>query len=881
MKSKSLVAAAITITVVSTIAGSARAQRYMEKLDRGLVAVKSGTGYFLSWRLFGTDPQDTTFGFNVYRGTTKLNAAVITNSTNYQDTAGGTGTYTVKAVTNGVEGETSAPAIVIDAGYLNVGITPPPNGTNAGGQSYSYSANDASIGDLDGDGQYELVLKWDPSDARDNEMSGYTGTCILDGYKLDGTKMWRIDLGKNIRAGAHYTQFLVYDFDGDGMAEVAMKTAPGTKDGTGNFLKTGDAAGADNTKSYISTSGATTGKITSGPEWYTVFAGKTGAELATINYLPGRGDVGVWGAIQGIASPAGDLGWGDDTVCNFVDRHLASVAYLDGERPSLIPCRGYYWRSALWALDWRDGKLTERWLFDTAAVPGAKGKDGKPLQSSQGYESQGAHSLRQGDVDGDGFDEIVYGSATIDHDGQGLYSTGLRHGDALHMSDLMPDRPGLEIWMADEQSSENGGIVSHFQDATDGTIIWQQTGSGDNGRGCTGPLLAGTKGWQMWSGAGGLFDGSQKTVGSVPSSDNFTIWWGADLTRFLLNGTSISPYSGGGTGLNASGCTSNNSTKSTPALTADIFGDWREEVVFRTTGNDALRIYTTSTPTTKRLYTLMHDPIYRMSVATENVAYNQPPEPGIYIGPSMTLPETPPKIKYYGTGPITSTGGSGAGGTGAGGAGGTGGIGAGGGGGGGGGVIGSGGAASGGTIGSGGRSNGGVIGSSGGAVSGGTIGSGGAANGGTIGSGGVSNGGVIGSGGAGSGGVIGSGGARSGGVIATGGTPGSGGATSGSGGATSGSGGAGGTGGAATSAASASGGAATTGGTGTGGASSTGGSTGNTQTTGATAASGNSGCSCRLAGVDRSATPWGVMLVFGAMLASRLRRRGVRQRRSP
>jgi hypothetical protein len=219
----------------------------MEKLDRGLVAVKSGSGYFLSWRLFGTDPQDTSFGFNVYRGTTKLNSAVITDSTNYLDSAGGSGTYTVKAVTGGVEGETSAPALVIDNGYLNIPITAPPSGTNLGGASYSYSANDASIGDLDGDGQYELVLKWDPSDARDNEMSGYTGTCILDAYKLDGTKMWRIDLGKNIRAGAHYTQFLVYDFDGDGMAEVAMKTAPGTKDGTGAFLKTGDAAGADNT----------------------------------------------------------------------------------------------------------------------------------------------------------------------------------------------------------------------------------------------------------------------------------------------------------------------------------------------------------------------------------------------------------------------------------------------------------------------------------------------------------------------------------------------------------------------------------------------------------------------------------------------------------
>ena len=652
MKPRTTVVATMAIGVVLAIAGSANAQRYMEKLDRGLIAVKSGSGYFLSWRLFGTDPQDTTFGFNVYRGTTKLNTAVITDSTNYTDSAGGSGTYTVKPVTNGVEGAVSENALVIDGGYVNIPITPPPSGTNAGGGSYSYSANDASIGDLDGDGQYELVLKWDPSDAKDNEFSGYTGTCILDAYKLDGTKMWRIDLGKNIRAGAHYTQFLVYDFDGDGMAEVAMKTAPGTKDGTGAFLKTGDAAGADNSVSYVSMSGVAAGKIITGPEWYTVFAGKTGAELATINYLPGRGAVGVWGAIQGIASPAGDLGWGNDDVYNFVDRFLASVAYLDGERPSLIPCRGYYWRSALWALDWRDGKLTQRWLFDTAAVPGATGKDGKPLQSSQGYESQGSHSLRQGDVDGDGFDEIVYGSMTVDHDGLGLYSTGLRHGDALHMSDLDPTRPGLEVWMVDEQTSENGGIASHFQDAKDGTIIWEDKASGDNGRGCTGPLIAGTTGWQMWSGAGGLWNASHKNVGSVPSSDNFTIWWGADLNRFLENGTSITPYgSGGGTGLSASGCTSNNGSKSDPTLTADIFGDWREEVVYGTSGSDALRIYTTTTVTKNRLYTLMHDPIYRMSVATENVAYNQPPEPGIYIGPNMTLPETKPNIKYYSSTP--------------------------------------------------------------------------------------------------------------------------------------------------------------------------------------------------------------------------------------
>jgi rhamnogalacturonan endolyase len=826
-----MLVAAMVLGVLSMTTAAAAGERFMEKLDRGLIAVKSGSGYFLSWRLFGTDPQDSSFGFNVYKGTTKLNSAVITDSTNYTDSSGGgSGNYTVKPVTGTVEGEASENAIVIDNGYVNIPLKPPAAGSSHG-SSYSETANDASIGDLDGDGQYEIVLKWDPDNSRDNASQGYTGPTYLDGYKLDGTQLWRIGLGQNIRSGAHYTQFMVYDLDGDGSAEVACKTAPGTKDGAGNFLKTGPAAaaGVDNTIDYTSTDTATQGKVITGPEWYTIFNGKTGAELVTVDYKPGRGAEGVWGAIQGIASPAGDLGWGNDSNYNFVDRFLASVAYLDGERPSVIPCRGYYWRSALWALDWRNGQLTERWLFDTAAVPGAKGKDGKPLQSSQGYESQGGHSIRQGDVDGDGFDEIVYGSATIDHDGQGLYSTGLRHGDALHMSDLDPDRPGLEVWMADEQSSENGGIVSHFQDATDGTIIWQQKGSGDNGRGCTGPLMANTKGWQMWSTAGGLFDASEKTVGSAPGPDNFTIWWGADLTRFLLDKTSITPYSGGGTGLSAGGCNSNNGTKATPALTADIFGDWREEVVFRTTGNDALRIYTTTTPTKNRLYTLMHDPIYRLSVATENVAYNQPPEPGIYIGPSMTLPQANPAIKYYapgavstggtpGTGGTTSSGGA----TGAGGAGGAGGA-----------------KTSGGTTSAGGAG--------GAKTSGGTTGLGGAgASGGTIGS---------------VGGTIGSSGAA--GAGAAGGTTGKSSVT--------------------TSAPSASGGSSETGGA-TGEISTTtgsgGGSTGTAEPPGAAASKGKSGSGCRMAGADSGAAPWGVMLVLGGLVAGKLRRRIVRQRRT-
>jgi rhamnogalacturonan endolyase len=600
----------------------ANAQRFMEKLDRGLIAVKSGSGYYLSWRLFGTDPQDTTFGFNVYKGTTKLNTSVITNATCYQDNSSGSGTYTVKPVTGGVEGGASENALAIDNGsYITIPLTPPGNNT----------ANDCSIGDLDGDGQYEIVLKWDAANAQDNANSGVTDNVFLDGYKLNGTKLWRIDLGANIRAGAHYTQFLVYDFDGDGMAEIACKTAPGTKDGLGNYLKQGLAAGADNIVKYANSDGY----ILKGPEWYTVFSGKTGAELATVNYKAPR-----YGTLT--PTPAQiKAEWGDD-YGNRVDRFLTSVAYLDGQRPSLVPCRGYYSRTTVWALDFRNGKLTEQWYFDTDSA--GNGKDGKVLSA---YTGQGCHSLRQGDVDGDGFDEIVYGACAIDHDGKGLYTTKLGHGDALHLADMDPDRPGLEVWQVHEDAKNNGNIAASFRDAKSGTIIWSDAGSSDNGRGCCGPMTADVKGWQMWSGAGGLWDIGHKSSGSKPGSTNFTLWWGANLTRSTEDGTSISP------GLSTTGMASCNGTKSTPCLTADIFGDWREELVLRTSSNNALHIYTTTTPTANRLYTLMHDPVYRMSVATENVAYNQPPEPGIYIGPGMTLPQAKPNIKYYDG--ITST----------------------------------------------------------------------------------------------------------------------------------------------------------------------------------------------------------------------------------
>ncbi|HAJ78778.1 MAG TPA: hypothetical protein DCO75_03325, partial [Fibrobacteres bacterium] len=285
---------------------------------------------------------------------------------------------------------------------------------------------------------------------------------------------------------------------------------------------------------------------------------------------------------------------------------------------------------------WRNGKLTQRWFFDS---------DSSANRSDTG---QGCHNLRVGDVDADGYDEIVYGSCTIDHNGKGLYNTKLQHGDALHLSDMDPDRTGLEVWQVHEDYKTNGGIVASFRDAKDGTIIKEYTGSADNGRGMAAPVVSGKRGWQMWSSkTTGLIDISGNTVSSTrPSSINFGIWWDGDLLRELEDSIYITKY-GGNTLLTASGCASNNSTKSTPCLTADIFGDWREELILRNNDNTALYIYTTTAATAYRLYTLMHDPIYRMSVASENVAYNQPPEPGIYINYDMTLPEVNPAIQYY------------------------------------------------------------------------------------------------------------------------------------------------------------------------------------------------------------------------------------------
>ncbi|MEU1886655.1 cellulose binding domain-containing protein [Micromonospora rifamycinica] len=575
--------------------------KQLEDLDRGLVSVRSGNGNLVSWRLLGTETSGVSF--NLYRGSTKVNATPLTGATNYLDSGAAAGSaYTVRAVVNGAEQAASAPALQFTNGYLDVPIQPPAGGTTPSGEAYSYSANDASVGDLDGDGDYEIVLKWDPSNAKDNSQSGYTGNVYVDAYTLTGSRLWRIDLGRNIRAGAHYTQFQVYDYDGDGRAEVAMKTADGTRSGTGQLIGSSSA-------DYRNSSGY----VLSGPEYLTMFNGQTGAIASTVNYDPPRGTVSSWG----------------DSYGNRVDRFLAGTAYLDGQRPSLIMARGYYTRAVVAAWDFRNGALTKRWTFDSNA------------SGNSAAAGQGNHQLSVADVDADGRQEIVYGAATIDDNGRLLYSTGNGHGDALHVGDLDPGRAGLEVFKVDEDASKPS---SYFADARTGQIIWRTAASGDNGRGVSADVWAGSPGAESWSAAvDGLANTRGQNVGRKPSSANFLAWWDGDPVRELLDATKIDKYGTGGETrlLTGSDVAANNGTKSTPALSGDILGDWREEVIWRTSDSRALRIYSTPTQTGTRIYTLMHDPQYRAAVAWQNTAYNQPPHPGFFIGDGMSTPPTP------------------------------------------------------------------------------------------------------------------------------------------------------------------------------------------------------------------------------------------------
>ena len=689
--------------VISTTVSAQTAYNYArlkgERLDRGVVAFRtSGDSVCIQWRYLPTDPQDITF--DVLRdgkviGHTSATAATffmdanpVASATVYEvkpsrstslNLPSSTGTWTLPA---------NAPI-----GYLDIPLTPPvaasegsaaaPEGSRRG---VSYNANDATMADLDGDGQMEIILKWDPSNSRDNSQSGITSPTILEALRLDGTSMWRVNLGPNIRSGAHYTPFIVADLDGDGCAELLVRTSDGTIDGTGAVL--GDPAAnhvrQPDTLAYqangnpreqfrgpgwpnnMDRKAARGGFVYKGPEWVTCFDGKTGRALSTVDYIPARGNLRDWG----------------DNYANRSDRFLAGCAYLDGEHLSALFCRGYYTRTGIAAYDFDGKDLSVRWVFDTNTP------------EWRSYAGQGNHNLRIGDVDGDGCDEITYGSMAVDHDGRGLYNTHMGHGDAMHLTAFFPDPPltppvregdglrndgisqagglpsltggggggsPLQLWDCHENKRDG----SDFRDARTGKVLFQILSNKDVGRCMAADIDPNNPGLEMWSSAsGGVCNVRGEVIDSTARIPiNFGIWWDGDLLRELLDHERVSKYiplpnvsrQGGegseetltGTPYDFSGskscvtlmkmdeCAFNNGTKSNPALCADVLGDWREEVLTRTKDNRHLRLYITPIPTKYRFHTFLSDPVYRHSLVMQNVGYNQPTNVGFFFGADL------------------------------------------------------------------------------------------------------------------------------------------------------------------------------------------------------------------------------------------------------
>ena len=591
------------------------AQNYTgERLTRGMSGVPSDNGMYLSWRMFVSDDSETTF--DIYRespgeGVVKLNYEPIKSTSDFTDATADLSRDNVWILKSGNRevGRFSRKGGSKIEPFMRLPIDRPEGGV-VEGQNYEYLANDCSVGDLDGDGQYEIVLKWYPTNSKTPVQRGFTGNTFIDAYKLDGTRLWRIDLGKNIRSGAATTNFLVFDFDGDGCAELCCKTGDGTVDGVGRAIGRADA----DWRNYDKDS-PLYGKIVEGPEYITVFDGKDGRAVATREYIPTRYPLDGWGGIGGNC--------GNDNTGGRSDRFTAAVAFLDGKTPSPVMVRGWYGRTvvASWVFD--GDSLRNCWTFDSS-LPGL-----------EAYSGMGNHNLAVSDFDNDGFDEICVGAMTVDHDGHGLYSTGLRHGDAIHAGDLVPSRKGLEIFGVHENEGNNPIVkrtpAMAMFDAANGEIIWQDDMGKDAGRGVAADIDPRYEGAECWTNRPGLRRGDTRELISQnkPSSCNFVLYWDADTLSELLDHVTVSKWNWDTESTDiifkAEGVVSNNGTKGNPCLTCDLFGDWREEIIWASDNQKELHIYMSAIPAVDRRPTLMQDRQYRLSVALQNVAYNQPP----------------------------------------------------------------------------------------------------------------------------------------------------------------------------------------------------------------------------------------------------------------
>lgn len=618
MKFKKIIAVIVLLTLICptvqayTPIGTDKYERQMEALQRGVIARDAEDGgIFISWRNLACEDVK----YNVYRNGKKLNKEPL-GKTNYVDKDGTVNdTYFITAVDkNGTEGNRSE-GVKPFKEFLSIPVERPEARENKVGELVQYSAQKAGTGDLDGDGEYEIVVVWYPDNAKDNSQEGHTSSVYIDAYELSGKKLWRIDMGQNIRAGEHYVPTIVYDFDGDGKAEIALRTADGTIDGTGTAI-------GDKNKYWVDNRGY----ILSGPEYLTIFDGPTGKALDTVDFTPARGNVADWG----------------DTGGNRVDRFLGGVAYLDGKTPSLIMSRGYYTsrdgsmgKTGITAYNFRNGKIETKWEFK-ASIQDNINPD---------YVGQGNHSMVTADVDKDGFDEIIYGSMVVDHDGTGLYTTKRGHGDAIHVG-FFRNEDRLQIVKANESEDiVKRGYGFEYRYADKDEIIFAVEGVKDNGRtivadidpNADGPVIYGAGGTGMWLNTVG--DNWEK-INSNGATIAFPIWWTGDLLRELGEGI----YANSPTGYKVVKYDWNNKkfnqlffvnevwASRRPLLQCDIIGDWREELLLAEKDGSRIRLYTTNIPTEYNLTTLMHDPKYRLDIATQPSGYSQPPWPGYYIG---------------------------------------------------------------------------------------------------------------------------------------------------------------------------------------------------------------------------------------------------------
>ncbi|GAA6258503.1 rhamnogalacturonan lyase [Bacteroides sp. f07] len=640
---------------------------------RGTLNHTSGYSHALvSWRLLPTDP--TNIAFDIYKSEdngqeTKLNETPVTNSTCWADKTINARTTSVYRVT--VAGSeqtlceyTFTPQIA-ETFYRAIRLN-----THVPDPALTYAANDAQVGDLDGDGVMEIILKRQPYDGA-NQGGWREGTTLLEAYKLDGTFLWQIDMGINIRSGSHYTSFIVCDFDGDGKCEIAFRSSEGTRFANGDKIT--DANGNVNDYRQKDPSGkgwysgkslhSTCGLIFDGPEYISIVNGQ-GIEVGRTNNIPRGGE----GSNYERAKYWHNY-WGDD-YGNRMDRFFIGAAYLDGipengikkANPSVIITRGIYRNWQVWALDFNGSSLLPRWKFNT---------NDKGCES---YRDMGSHTFRVADLNGDGYDEILYGSAAIARNGKGLYCTGNGHGDALHVGKFIPDRPGLQVVACFENPNKyinNGfGYGCAVFDAATGKYITGHAGGtssgsgddnadeededkdppGDVGRCLVADIIPDSPGHEYWSSeASGVYScqTGQLLSTTLPSaktgskSYNNAIFWTGDLTRQMLDDVMVHSYTksapwdksrvitftyyGGGV-------YSNNSTKANPCYYGDFLGDYREEVIYRSKDGEYIYLFSSNHPTEHRFVHLMNDHTYDMSQAMQNVGYNQPTHMGYYIG---------------------------------------------------------------------------------------------------------------------------------------------------------------------------------------------------------------------------------------------------------